>query len=124
MRDKLEELQAQVRELGCPRCYHTELDIRLRWDFESGEGLYVAQCQHCGYTFELDTRVPSLDEMDTAIQDKLRQQGCPRCGSQDLEISFLCTLLNRECVHVVTCRNCRHTFVAEAPAEQRWPVST
>ncbi|MFQ6094299.1 MAG: hypothetical protein ACE5OR_16765 [bacterium] len=126
--DKLTKLQLKLREVGCPMCLHTKLDLSLRCEPGMEECLYVATCQHCHYMFEVNTQTKTLAEMEEQWEGKLKEKGCPKCGRDNMELNFRCDLHSKECFHVGTCQNCGQVFVVGTVANEifvseRWHLS-
>jgi transcription elongation factor Elf1 len=118
----LAEIERKLRQMGCPRCYHTELTLTSHMGEERGAPYYVAECRDCGFTFEVDDRTPTWDELESRIRQEVRSKGCPRCGDTRLELDFRCCVETRQCFHVCTCKGCGATFVVERYLEEPPPA--
>ncbi len=120
--DKLTEIQLKLRNVGCPRCYHTEFHVTMQPGNPGEKTTYDARCGNCGYHLEVDGHQPEWEHLEDHTFSHVRRDGCPRCGSHRLILNFRCTLESRECFHVATCENCGASFIVEKYAKEERPT--
>jgi len=119
--DKLTKIQMKLRDVGCPRCYHTEFHVTLHPGDTEESLTYQARCGNCGYHFEVNDHQLAWDDLEERTLSHIRREGCPRCKSHRLTLNFRCTLESRACFHIASCENCGASFVLEKYDEQDKP---
>jgi transcription elongation factor Elf1 len=111
--DRLSEIQHKLRQVGCPRCYHTEFHLTFQPGAKGEPATYLARCGNCGYQFDVAEKEPAWDGLEEKTLHHIRRVGCPRCSSHRLALNFRCELEARECFHVASCENCGASFIVE-----------
>lgn len=113
----LAERLEKLHQMGCPRCYHTVLSLTFHMGEERGGSYYIAKCNDCRFTFELDDQTPTWEQLEEQIRQEVQRQGCPRCCGLRLALDFRCCVATRQCFHVASCKDCGATFVVEKHLE-------
>lgn len=108
--DKLAELEGIISDINCPSCLHSELVVQMRADLGFKDCFYVATCRNCNYCFDISTDTKSIMTMYPALQQKVRDAGCPHCGSIKLELTMRCEMGDKQCFFVATCDLCDYSF--------------
>lgn len=108
--NKLADLEKKLADITCPSCLYGDLELHMRCDLGFWDCLYQAKCRHCGFSFDVDTDTRTFLETYPEVQKRLRETGCPNCGSIKLELSMRCEMANRHCFYVATCDICHYSF--------------
>lgn len=108
--DRLAELQRKIADVNCPNCLHAELELQMRCDLGFKDCLYVALCRPCGYSFNVETETRWIIDTFPEMEKKLRETGCPNCGSIRLVLSMRCEMEAKRCFYVATCDICDYSF--------------
>lgn len=109
----LTHVEAQLREMGCPRCYSSDLEVIVQLEGENGLPGQFLSCRQCGFRWNPSEIACTWQEMEQRITRTVRRKGCPKCGSHRLDLSFRCSLASRQCFHVASCRECGTVFIVE-----------
>lgn len=102
----LEEIQAELLKMHCPRCARSNYDLTLRCDLGGGECLFTAQCLSCGFRFVIAAGTKELRKTDPEVQRALAGLRCMRCGNTGSELKFRCDLNRQTCLYVAVCPKC------------------
>ena len=121
MDDRMVQEETKVREMGCPRCFHSELRLTLQPDEEGNPEKHVVECGNCGFSFEIDPVAPNWDTIEEAARRRARHAGCPSCQGHRLELSFRCLVETHQCFHVATCQECGAVFIVEHMTDDSRP---
>lgn len=109
--DVLTDLASKLAGINCPSCLHAALEVQMRCDLGFQDCIYVATCRHCRHAFEVNPQIDVMLDQSPVLQKRLRESGCPNCGSIKLHLSMRCEVTgSKECFYVATCDLCAYSF--------------
>lgn len=108
--DRLERLEAKLRDTDCPECHHTLSSYVMRCDLSPGDRCVpLAHCDHCGKMIDLDEALTIEEEMEHTVR-RARTSGCRYCSCSDLRVEYRCDLATRDCYYEATCTEAGHRY--------------